>query len=107
MDALRFFLKGKMTGNERVGFILKSGEVVEVHNDSSSPIEGFSVSAESLLQYDGQVAATWHTHPGVSANLSAADYESFMNYPEWDHYIAGIDGIRRYFLEGGCLLQSE
>lgn len=89
---------------ERVGFVLKNGKIVEVDNVCEKPEEGFDVRGEDILKYTPQAKATWHTHPNADSNLSANDYETFMNWPELDHYIVGTDGVRRFYVEAGELL---
>lgn len=79
-----------------MGFVLKTGEIVEVENVCEKPDEGFDVKGEDLLKYEGQIQASWHTHPGSDSNLSHGDYASFLDYPEWDHYIVGSDGVACY-----------
>lgn len=96
-------LQDKLTDDprERVGFILRSGEIVEVENICPQPTEGFEVRGEDLLRYHDEVVATWHTHPGKDSCLSASDYHGFRNYPYWDHYIIGVDGIQKYVVRSG------
>ena len=76
-------------------------------NTCPDPRNGFQVSGDDLLRYDGQIVATWHTHPDASSNLSVGDYDSFMNWPEWRHYIAGDDGVAEYYVEDGALLRAD
>lgn len=108
MDSLVNFLKGCTSQHEQVGFILRSGEIVEVKNVCTDPKNGFQVSGEDLLQYSDDVVATWHTHPGATSNLSMGDYESFKNWPQWRHFIAGSDGIAEYYVDvDGELLRDD
>lgn len=101
-------LKTKLTdGPERVGFILKSGEIVEVENVCSNADEGFEVSGEDLVRYDGQVLASWHTHPGQDSNLSTNDWYGFRNYSEWLHLIIGTDGVTAYRVKQGRVLVDQ
>jgi|HigsolmetaAR201D_1030396.scaffolds.fasta_scaffold33936_2 Predicted metal-dependent protease of the PAD1/JAB1 superfamily len=89
---------------ERVGFILKNGEIVEVENVCPEPEEGFDVKGEDILKYGEDAYATWHTHPTSDCNLSMNDYETFLNWPELEHFIVGTDGVRRYIIEDGEVL---
>lgn len=82
--------------NERVGFILNDGSIIELENICSDPLNGFEVKGDDLLLYEDRVIATWHTHPGASSNPSIGDYSSFLNYPDWRHYIVGDDGVVAY-----------
>jgi proteasome lid subunit RPN8/RPN11 len=107
VDALTDFLKNCHSQFEQVGFVLTSGEVVEVKNVCKDPTNGFVVSGEDLLRYSDDVVATWHTHPGATSNLSMSDYESFKNWPQWRHFIAGSDGVAEYYVEDGELLRAS
>jgi hypothetical protein len=89
---------------ERVGFILKTGEIVEVANICENPSEGFDVSGADLLKFAPIAQATWHTHPGADSNLSTSDWHSFLNWPELDHYIIGNDGVTKFVVEDGEVL---
>jgi proteasome lid subunit RPN8/RPN11 len=88
---------------ERVGFVLRTGDAVEVPNISKTPEEGFSISTEDIIKYlDPEVSiATWHTHPGQSSNLSVEDMENFLQWPDHLHYIIGVDGISCYKVVDG------
>lgn len=95
-------------GEERVGLVLASGEVIELVNISTEPLTSFMLSPDDLLKHVilGKAQATWHTHPGGGNNLSTHDYQAFLNYPEMKHLIAGHDGVRIYEVENGRILQS-
>ena len=96
----------KLEGDlERVGFVLKDGEVVEVTNHSETPEVAFRVSMEDIEKYENDAIATWHTHPGSSKNLSVSDFYTFLSWPHLDHYIVGVNGVQRYYVdENGDLL---
>lgn len=91
---------------ERVGFVLKSGKIVEVENICDKPEEGFDVSGEDIARYAFDARATWHTHPNKDYNLSANDYNTFLMWPELDHYIVGNNGVRKYVVEDGEVLNA-
>lgn len=91
---------------ERVGFVLASGEVVEVQNVAEDPKVSFSVSTEDLLKYEDEAIAAWHTHPKGGVNLSAEDYEAFMMWPDWDHYIIGSGQVAKYKVEDGVVVKA-
>lgn len=93
-------------GPERVGFILKTGKIVEVKNVCHEAINGFEVSGEDLIKHQDAVA-TWHTHPGQDSNLSTNDWYGFRNWPEWIHLIVGTDGVSAYRVEGGKVLEHN
>lgn len=93
--------------NERVGFILKSGEIVEVENVAEDPTCGFDVRPEDLIKYEDEAVATWHTHPGKDANLSLEDMEAFVSWPDWIHYIVGERDVRAYVVKNGMVVHSQ
>lgn len=95
------FLAGE---KEKVGFVLKNGDIVELANICDNPVEGFVIKADDMLKYEDQVVATWHTHPKASANLSVGDYLSFRNYPKLRHYIVGTDGVFEYAVRGKAVV---
>jgi len=95
------------TGNERVGFVLNTGEVVEVDNVALQPDKAFMVSTIDLMRYEDIAVATWHTHPGESSNLSDMDYRAFYNWPHLKHYIIGKDGISAYVIKNGNLVKAD
>ena len=83
-------------GPERVGFILEDGSIVEVENVANDPVKGFDVCAEDLMVFAERAVASWHTHPGVKANLSNEDYSAFLGWSNLEHYVIGNDGIHQY-----------
>ena len=89
---------------ERVGLILTDGQVIELANISPTPENSFSVEPEAMIQYEDQIAATWHTHPTTSARLSGEDYIGFTMWPYFVHYIFGQDDLRAYIVEKGTVL---
>jgi proteasome lid subunit RPN8/RPN11 len=98
------------TGEERVGFVLGNGKVVEVKNISADPERSFMIQTSDIEKYlikQPKLKATWHTHPGKNSNLSVSDYVGFQNYPDVAHYIIGSDGIRKYVVEDGAVLQQN
>lgn len=89
---------------ERVGFVMKNGDVVEVENQCDDPANGFDVSGEDILKYGTDSIATWHTHPDAPKNLSVGDYHTFLSWPSHRHYIIGNDGVAEYYVEDGEVL---
>ncbi len=90
--------------HERCGFILKSGEIVEVPNICNEPTGGFDMRGSDILQFAPISTATWHTHPDEDSNLSSGDYLTFLNWPELDHYIIGNDGVTKFYVSEGDVL---
>lgn len=95
-------------GGEKVGYIHK-GLVIDVFNISNDPENSFMVLGEDILRWGlhPETTASWHTHPGRNANLSVADYESFLNYPLLLHYIIGKNEIRVYRVEDGTVIEQK
>lgn len=89
---------------ERHGLIL-NGEVIELKNTSGSPEDSCAVNSDDLFLYL-EATATWHSHPDETSNLSGADMQTFLAWPNLDHYIIGVDGITRYYVEDGILLNE-
>ncbi len=100
-------LKDKLTeGPERVGFILANGDVVEVENVCSEPMNGFEVSGEDLIKHQDAIGS-WHTHPGQNSNLSTNDWYGFRSWSEWTHFIVGTDGVQSYRVDEGRVLEDN
>jgi len=99
--------------NERCGFLLKDGTIVEITNVATEPRVSYEMDAAEALPYieAGTVAATWHTHPDGDANLSGDDYEGFLRWPDLDHYVigrAGDDVIVRWFhVDDGLVIACD
>lgn len=94
-------------GPERCGFILRDNSIVEVENLALNNNDGFEMSGKDILSYMYEAIGSWHTHPGSPSNLSMGDYDGFFNFKGMDHYIVGIDGIRRYYFKDDMLLCEE
>lgn len=99
-------------GPERVGIILWDGsgfdpEVIELRNISENPEQGFLLADKDLLLLDDpDVVGTWHTHPGVTGNLSVNDMEAFLAWPRLSHHIVGNDGVANYVVENGAVIRK-
>lgn len=94
-------------GPERCGLILTDGTVLETANVANSPDEAFEIPDRDLVKYEEQLAASWHTHPGVSSQLSYKDFEGFLSWPNLRHYIIGSDGITAYVVRRGAVVIDE
>lgn len=92
---------------ERCGFILKNGAVVELPNSHIDPKGSFCISDEDAEEYQGQIAAIWHTHCSDSYNLSMTDYEGFLEHPNLTHFIISYVGVASYIVEGHYVLNSQ
>lgn len=95
------------TGPERGGLILKGGKLLELPNVAEKPDQGFlpDLTPELLDALDESIG-TWHTHPGATANLSAEDWQTFIQWPEHLHAIVGTDGVRWYRVEHGAVVNA-
>ena len=83
-------------GEERIGVILFDGTIIECENISHDKAHSAALSAENLVMFETLAAATWHTHPEASCNLSLDDYDAFLLWPQWRHWIIGNDGAACY-----------
>lgn len=92
---------------ERCGVILKNGIILESVNIHSKPETGFHVDPAILVDNEDDLAACWHTHPGSTANLSQADYDTFLTWPDLVYYIVGVDGIRCFVVEGELVVEEK
>lgn len=92
---------------ERCGFILKSGEIVEVENISEAPEMEFEVSEEDLEKYYSEISATWHSHINSFSNLSLSDYHTFLGFPEFDHWIVSQYKTVRFYVENNAVFIGE
>ena len=104
LDAL--LLEKFEPGPERGGVILNDGTVVELVNICDSPDEGFTPDVDELIQHISEMRSTWHTHPNASANLSAEDWTTFVQWPEQTHAIVGNDGVRWYAVRGAAVVNA-
>lgn len=96
------------TGPERVGIVLKDGTRVELENVSENPEQGFLISDDDLLRLDDpDVVGTWHTHPGVTGNLSVNDMEAFLAWPNLVHRIVGADGEWAFTVVDGVVIAAR
>ena len=91
---------------ERVGLILRSGEVIELVNISNTPNKAFAVAPEDMIKYEGSATATWHTHPESSSDLSGEDYIGFTMWPDFLHLIFGTEGVQGYLVVNGAILKD-
>jgi hypothetical protein len=101
LQTLRGYLSGE---NERCGFILASGEIVECTNICPDPAQGFEVGDFDLDRYIDDAVATWHTHPGDTRLLSVGDYETYRGMPDLMHFIVGTDGLAAYVVDRDAVL---
>lgn len=92
---------------ERCGFILKSGEVVEVENIAEAPELEFEVSEEDFEKYYADTVASWHTHTNEFANLSLADYYTFLALPEWEHWVVSKLKSVKFSVKSGSVILEE
>lgn len=92
---------------ERVGFVLTDGSVVECMNICDDPENGFDVSDADLARYCDDAVATWHTHPNGTKLLSVGDHESFRANDDLLHFIVAPDGLAAYRVEGGFVMNYQ
>lgn len=94
---------------ERCGLLLSDGTFVELQNMAESPINSFEMDPAAVLPLieSGHVVSTWHTHPHTSANLSGEDHSFFLNWPDLTHIIFAPEGMRKYEVKDGVLLECS
>lgn len=90
-------------GDERCGIITAEGEVTECQNLAKEPDDRFLFQEEDLKH----AAATWHTHPKSSANLSLPDFYFFKSWPEINHFIVSSTEVRCYSTFDGLLYVTD
>jgi proteasome lid subunit RPN8/RPN11 len=102
---LKAFIDG--LPRERVGLVLKSGEIVELPNVSSEPDDSFLVMATDMMPFLSAMVATWHTHPKGGLSPSVTDMESFAMWPDLKHYIVAPEGVRAFTVtETGSVIEA-
>lgn len=81
---------------------------IECKNICTDPYAGYEMSFDDMDRLDDpEVVGTFHTHPNGSSNLSFEDYESFMGYPRLTHYIIGKDGVKKFKILNGELVNAS
>lgn len=105
-DQLLEFQSLEVGAKERCGFVLTGDRIVELDNVAEDPVADFMTRPEDVLEVIDDAIATWHTHPGISAELSVADYHSFIGFPGFTHYIVGADGVNEYYEKDGAILNA-
>lgn len=95
---------------EQIGVILADNTIVELDNLHSEPETDATLASEDLFTYfysgEYDVKATWHTHVDESADLSGQDYSTFLLHPDLDHYIIGTDGVKKYVVKEGAVING-
>lgn len=96
--------------DERCGFLMTDGTIVEVKNVHTEPELGFRMDPHELLEHVSNAIATWHTHPKTTPNLSQEDYAGFLAWPKLTHYIIGHGEagpeVREYVVDDGVVVQQ-
>lgn len=106
MKSLEKKLKKNDT-QERCGLILKDGSVIELDNIAVDKENGYQISPADIVKYEDTMVGSWHTHPGHDSNLSEKDYVGFLMWPDLTHYIVGIDGVAKYTIKDGIILNVD
>jgi proteasome lid subunit RPN8/RPN11 len=55
--------KARATNEEICGFILRSGEIVELQNIAEDKIETWMIDPRHFLKYKKEIEAIYHSHP--------------------------------------------
>lgn len=80
--------------------------MIELTNLAANTLDTFAAEWAETTHPD-LVAATWHTHPNGSANLSVADWKTFVSYPGMEHIVIGTDGVRFYGVHNGAVINLK
>lgn len=104
-------LKKKRKGLfEKIGVVLSDNSIVTLTNMHDDKANGALLSSEDLFTYffsgDFETVATWHTHVDTTSDLSGEDYATFLMYPNLTHYIVGTDGVKKYIVERGLVVNG-
>lgn len=96
-------------GDERAGFIMTDGSIVEVRNIAENRQDDFLGYPDDIVKYCDDAVGSWHTHPGKDGNLSVKDYYNFSAWEDLYHCIVGSDGVRtyRYDTEKKAVMELE
>jgi len=90
---------------EACGFILESGEILEIRNVSQTPRRAFRMDREELVRELGTkdasdfITAIWHTHPGGTTVPSHTDLDGIKCgavQRNWKYYIVTAYGVYEY-----------
>lgn len=93
--------------DERCGVILGDATIMELDNVHPEPSQGFEISPEKILELLPSVVAFWHTHPNSTSTLSGADKLCIEQWPEMDHFIVGNDGVTKYQVIEGIVVDAD
>lgn len=99
--------------HERCGVVLEDGTILELTNIAEEPAGSFEIDPTELLEQleTGRVKATWHTHIDSGPNLSGADYDGFLAWPELEHFVIGREAgqvaVAKFVVEDGLVLRCE
>lgn len=88
---------------ETCGTIRPDGSIAESENLAADPQNNFEFPEGDL---EG-AAASWHTHPYGSANLSIPDYWFFKSWLNIDHFIIYKDEVRCYRTLNGVVYSID
>lgn len=92
---------------ERCGVILKDGTVVEIENIAMYRENSYEMNPVEVLEHIDNLAATWHTHPKGPSSLSGDDQQGFLLWPELEHMVISPEGVRRYRVHNGVLIECD
>lgn len=92
---------------ERCGFILQDGTVIETPNVHSEPSWYFKIDQSEIDKHLPDIYAFWHSHPDNNLNLSLADYFSFTAYPKHKHRIYNSENqYAEYYVRRGFVMRE-
>lgn len=107
IEKLLLAMLGEPGTPERGGFVMSDGSLMELENLSDKPNDGAALNPTvEQLERLPEARATWHTHPGTTANLSVGDFETFVGWANMLHAIVGTDGVRWYGVKNGAVVNA-
>lgn len=90
---------------EVCGFVMESGELLEIRNISLAPQRHFKMDRQQLVEKlaprdpDDFIAGIWHTHPRGTTMPSHTDLDGIKCgaiQPNWAYYIVTAEGVFEY-----------
>ena len=104
-DLFEYYVEGET--EERCGFALNDGQVIELSNIAEDKAAGFEIDPRDTLRYIDDMSGIWHTHPNKTSVLSGQDKQCFEQWPDVDHFVIGNDGIRKYRVMEGVVVNAN
>lgn len=89
---------------EACGFIMESGEIIEIRNVATNPMRNFKMDRQDLIEKlcneTDFISAIWHTHPGGSTVPSHTDITAIKMgavQRNWDYLVVTEQSVNLYY----------